>query len=151
MQAASTNSSFAPCRRNSGRAAPPSHPAAFRSIPTPSSLIADASKPIAYTAAMTQPVLKKTSVLFIFITVLIDIIGLGIIIPVIPELIMELTGKDISHASLYGGWLGFTYALMQFFFAAVLGGISDRIGRRPVILFSLFSLGVDYLIMGFAR
>src|SRR4029434_45187 len=58
---------------------------------------------------------------------------------------------DISHASLYGGWLGFTYALMQFFFAAVLGGISDRIGRRPVILFSLFSLGVDYLIMGFAR
>jgi DHA1 family tetracycline resistance protein-like MFS transporter len=100
---------------------------------------------------MTQAVLKKTSVLFIFITVLIDIIGLGIIIPVIPELIMELTGKDISHASLYGGWLGFTYALMQFFFAAVLGGISDRIGRRPVILFSLFSLGVDYLIMGFAR
>ncbi len=100
---------------------------------------------------MTHATTAKTSVLFIFLTVLLDTIGFGIIIPVVPELIMELTGKDISHASIYGGWLWFTYAVMQFFCAPILGGISDRVGRRPVILLSLFALGVDYLVMGFSR
>jgi len=100
---------------------------------------------------MPRPTSSKASVLFIFITVLLDTIGFGIIIPVVPELIMELTGQDISHASIYGGWLWFTYAVMQFFCAPILGGISDRVGRRPVILLSLFALGVDYIIMGFSR
>lgn len=100
---------------------------------------------------MTQPPATKTSVLFIFLTVLLDTIGFGIIIPVVPELIMELTGKDISHASIYGGWLWFAYAVMQFFCAPILGGISDRFGRRRVILFSVLALGLDYLIMGFSR
>ncbi len=93
---------------------------------------------------------RKTTVLFIFIAVLVDVIGLGIIVPVVPGLIMELTGEGVSRAAMYGGWLWFTYAVMQFFCAPVLGNLSDRLGRRPVILFSLFSLGVDYLIMGFA-
>jgi DHA1 family tetracycline resistance protein-like MFS transporter len=92
----------------------------------------------------------KSAVLFIFITVLVDTIGLGIILPVMPDLIMHLTGEGISRAAMYGGWLWFIYALMQFFCAPVLGNLSDRFGRRPVILFSLFALGVDYLIMGFA-
>jgi DHA1 family tetracycline resistance protein-like MFS transporter len=87
---------------------------------------------------------------FIFITVLVDSIGFGIILPVLPQLIMQLTGVSVDRAAAYGGWLGFVYALMQFFCAPVLGNLSDRFGRRPVILFALFALGVDYLIMGAA-
>src|SRR5207247_4640686 len=90
------------------------------------------------------------SVVFIFITVLVDAVGFGIILPVLPELIMELTGEGLSRASIYGGWLWFIYAVMQFFCAPVLGNLSDRFGRRPVILFSLLALGLDYLIMGLA-
>ena len=87
---------------------------------------------------------------FIFITVLIDVIGLGIIVPVLPVLISELIDGSISQAAAYGGWLMFSYAIMQFIFAPILGGISDRYGRRPVLLFSLFGLGVDYIFMAIA-
>jgi MFS transporter, DHA1 family, tetracycline resistance protein len=87
---------------------------------------------------------------FIFIAVLVDSIGFGIILPVLPRLIMQLTGVTVDRAAIYGGWLGFVYALLQFFCAPVLGNLSDRFGRRPVILFALFALGIDYLIMGAA-
>ncbi len=87
---------------------------------------------------------------FIFIAVLVDSIGFGIILPVLPRLIMQLTGVTVDRAAGYGGWLAFVYALLQFFCAPVLGNLSDRFGRRPVLLFALFALGVDYLIMGFA-
>ena len=97
----------------------------------------------------TTPV-GRSAVIFIFMTVLVDTIGLGMILPVVPELIRELTGEGLSRASIYGGWLWFAYAVMQFFCAPVLGNLSDRFGRRPVILFSLFALGLDYLIMGLA-
>jgi MFS transporter, DHA1 family, tetracycline resistance protein len=90
------------------------------------------------------------ALLFIFILVLIDSIGFGIILPVLPRLIMQLTGVGIDRAARYGGWLSFVYALMQFFCAPVLGNLSDRFGRRPVLLFAVLSLGVDYLIMGLA-
>lgn len=93
---------------------------------------------------------QKAALGFILITVLIDVIGLGIIIPVMPALITELTGESISSASRYAGWLMFVYAFMQFVFAPVLGGLSDRFGRRSVLLISVFGLGVDYLIIGFA-
>ena len=80
------------------------------------------------------------SLVFILITILIDTIGFGIIIPVLPELIMELTGEGLGAAAIYGGWLLFCYALMQFFFAPVLGNLSDRFGRRPVLLLSLIHI-----------
>jgi MFS transporter, DHA1 family, tetracycline resistance protein len=87
---------------------------------------------------------------FIFITLLIDVIGIGIIIPVLPQLIRELTGGDLSQASRYGGMLMFAYASMQFLFSPILGGLSDQYGRRPVLLASLFGFGIDYLFLGFA-
>jgi MFS transporter, DHA1 family, tetracycline resistance protein len=82
---------------------------------------------------------------FIFITILIDVIGFGIIIPVLPALIKELTGGDITEAARYGSWLTFAYAIMQFLFSPVVGGLSDRYGRRPVLLFALLGLGIDYV------
>ena len=93
---------------------------------------------------------RKAALGFIFVTLLIDVIGLGIIIPVMPSLITELINGDLSTASMYGGWLIFAYAVMQFFFAPILGGLSDRFGRRSVLLISLFGFGVDYLFLAFA-
>ena len=90
---------------------------------------------------------NKNAILFIFITLLIDVIGLGIIIPVLPTLLTELTGESVADAASEGGWLMFAYAIMQFIFSPILGNLSDRYGRRPIILFSLFGLGIDYLFM----
>jgi len=87
---------------------------------------------------------------FIFVTLLIDVIGFGIIIPVMPKLITQLIHGNLSQASEYGGWLMFSYAIMQFLFAPVLGNLSDRYGRRTVLLFSLFGFGIDYLFLAFA-
>ena len=87
---------------------------------------------------------------FIFVTALLDSIGFGIIMPVLPQLVMDVTGEDISAAARYGGWLMFAYAGMQFFLAPVIGNVSDRFGRRPVLLLSLVVLGIDYLIMWWA-
>jgi DHA1 family tetracycline resistance protein-like MFS transporter len=93
---------------------------------------------------------NPAAIRFIFITILIDIIGLGIIIPVIPTLINELTGGNLSEASIYGGWLLFTYAFMQFLCSPILGGLSDQYGRRPILLISLLGLGIDYLFLAVA-
>ncbi len=94
---------------------------------------------------------QKTPALgFIFITLLIDVAGLGIIIPVIPRLIQELTGGSVSDAAQYGGWLISAYAIMQFVCAPIMGGLSDRFGRRPVLLASLLGFGFDYLLVAFA-
>ncbi len=93
---------------------------------------------------------RKAALGFIFITILIDVIGLGIIIPVVPQLITNLIKGDMSEASRYGGWLGFAYAIMQFVFAPVLGNLSDRYGRRPVLLLSLLGFGIDYIFVAFA-
>jgi len=93
---------------------------------------------------------NRRAVLFIFITILIDSIGFGIIMPVLPELIMQLSGAGLSQAARYGGWLYFVYAVAQFFCAPVIGNLSDRFGRRPVLLSALFALGIDYAVMGMA-
>ncbi len=92
-----------------------------------------------------QPALK-----FIFVTLLIDVTGFGIIIPVMPKLIQSLTGGTISQAAAYGGWLISAYAIVQFLFAPIVGGLSDRFGRRPVLLASLFGFGCDYMFLAFA-
>ena len=93
---------------------------------------------------------KDHSLLFIFITIFIDITGLGIIIPVIPALITELINGSISEAAKYSGWLMFSYATLQFLFAPLLGGLSDQYGRRPVILLSLFGFGINYIVLALA-
>ncbi|WP_209390466.1 TCR/Tet family MFS transporter [Chryseobacterium sp. RR2-3-20] len=93
---------------------------------------------------------KKAAIGFIFITLLIDVIGLGIIIPVIPKLIEELIHGSVNEAAKYGGWLGFVYAFTQFIFAPVVGNLSDRYGRRPIILISLLGFAVDYVFLALA-
>lgn len=87
---------------------------------------------------------------FIFITLLIDITGWGIILPVVPKLIKKLIHGDISEAAQYGGWLGFAYAFTQFIFSPLVGNLSDRYGRRPVILISLLGFTADYIFLALA-
>lgn len=90
---------------------------------------------------------KNAAMGFIFITLLIDITGWGIIIPVVPKLIEELINGDISQAAKYGGWLSFAYAFVQFVFSPIVGNLSDKYGRRPIILLSLFGFAVDYIFL----
>ena len=87
---------------------------------------------------------------FIFITMLIDVIGWGIIIPVIPGLIEELIQGDISEAAKVGGWITFAYAITQFVFAPLIGNLSDQYGRRPIILISLLGFTLDYILLALA-
>ncbi len=93
---------------------------------------------------------RSAAISFIFITLLIDVTGIGLIIPVVPGLIEQLIHGTVSDASRYSGWLTFAYATMQFLFAPLLGNLSDRYGRRPVLLLSLFGLGVDYIFLALA-
>lgn len=93
---------------------------------------------------------RRPALGFIFITLLIDVTGLGIIIPVMPKLIIELSGGTLSQAASYGGWMISVYAIMQFLCSPIMGGLSDRFGRRPVLLASLFGFGLDYLFLAFA-
>lgn len=86
----------------------------------------------------------------ILVTILLDMIGVGIIVPVLPELLEDLTGGSVANAAVIGGYLVFTYAFMQFVFSPVLGNLSDRFGRRPVLLCSLLGLTFDYLMMSIA-
>jgi len=92
----------------------------------------------------------KPAVIFIFITLFLDIFGIGVIVPVLPRLVEQMTGGNLQAASHAVGWLGALYALMQFTFSPVLGSLSDHFGRRPVILLSLLGSGLDYLLLAWA-
>jgi MFS transporter, DHA1 family, tetracycline resistance protein len=93
---------------------------------------------------------EKRALLFIFITILVDVIGIAVIIPVIPELIGNLKDVSTGEAAAIGGWMMVAYSVMQFFFAPVMGELSDRFGRRPLLLIALFGLGCDYLFHAYA-
>ena len=93
---------------------------------------------------------RKAAMPFILITVLLDMIGIGLIIPVLPKLVTTRSGGNISKGSYVFGWFVASYALMQFVFSPILGKLSDAVGRRPIILTSLFGAGLDYLLMAFA-
>lgn len=93
---------------------------------------------------------RRAAVVFIFITVVLDILALGIIIPVLPVLVEDFLGGDTARAATMFGLFGTVWALMQFVFAPILGAVSDRFGRRPVILISCLGLGLDYFLMAVA-
>jgi MFS transporter, DHA1 family, tetracycline resistance protein len=92
----------------------------------------------------------RSAIFFIFFTLLIDVIGFGILIPVFPQMLAEMNGVSVSEASTYGGFLLFVFALAQFVCSPIMGALSDQYGRRPVLLFSLLGFSIDYLILAFA-
>ena len=93
---------------------------------------------------------RKAALVFIFVTVLIDILSFGLIIPVLPHLIENFVNGNVSSAAIWYGWFSTVFMLMQFIFTPVQGALSDRFGRRPVILLSCFGLGLDYILMALA-
>jgi DHA1 family tetracycline resistance protein-like MFS transporter len=93
---------------------------------------------------------QRNLIWFVFAIVLIDMLGFGIVIPVLPHLIMTLAHVPIDTAAVYAGWLGAGYAATQFVFAPVIGNLSDRFGRRPVLLAAVLAMALDYTIQGFA-
>ena len=93
----------------------------------------------------------KLPLLFVLATVAIDAIGIGIIIPVMPDLILEVGAGTLGSAAVWGGILASVFAVMQLLFGPTIGNLSDRYGRRPVLLISLFFMGIDYLVMGVAH
>ncbi|MGA2428851.1 MAG: TCR/Tet family MFS transporter [Candidatus Acidiferrum sp.] len=97
-----------------------------------------------------EPGHGRAAFAFIFVTVLLDMLALGIIVPVLPKLIIRFEHGDMSMAATQTGIFAFVWAAMQFVFAPVMGALSDRFGRRPVVLLSNFGLGCDYLLMAVA-
>lgn len=93
---------------------------------------------------------RRAAVAFIFVTVALDMLALGVVVPVLPKLVLEFEGGDTAEASRIYGLFGTAWALMQFVFSPLLGALSDRFGRRPVLLISLFGLGIDYALMALA-
>lgn len=102
---------------------------------------------------MTEPAAptpRRAAFAFVFVTVLLDMFAIGIIIPVLPKLVEDFMGGDTARAATIYGIFGTAWALMQFLFSPVLGSLSDRFGRRPIILLSNFGLGLDYILMALA-
>ena len=93
---------------------------------------------------------RRAAVVFIFVTLVLDVLALGIIVPVLPHLVVEFLGGDTARAARVYGVFGTAWALMQFVCSPVLGSFSDRFGRRPIILLSIFGLGIDYIFMALA-
>ncbi|UWQ18621.1 TCR/Tet family MFS transporter [Jannaschia sp. M317] len=103
------------------------------------------------TDAATGPRNARLPFLFIVLTVMIEAIGIGLILPVMPDLLKEVQGVGLSEAAVWGGVLASVYALMQFLFSPTIGNLSDRFGRRPVLLLSMAVICADYVLMAFAH
>ncbi len=97
-----------------------------------------------------DPAQRRRAITFILVTLVLDAMGIGLILPVMPDLIAEIRGADLSAAAVWGGILATTFAVMQFLFGPVIGSLSDRFGRRPVLLISLAAMCLDYLVMAVA-
>src|ERR1051326_1939779 len=93
---------------------------------------------------------RRASVVFVLITLFIDVLGMGLVIPILPKLVQNLLGGEVAEASFVFGVLVSIYSVMQFFCAPVLGALSDRFGRRPIILLALLGLGCDYVLLSLA-
>jgi MFS transporter, DHA1 family, tetracycline resistance protein len=93
---------------------------------------------------------RRAAVAFIFVTILLDMLALGLIMPILPKLVESFVDNDTARAARIFGLFGTAWALMQFFFSPILGALSDRFGRRPVVLLSNFGLGLDYVLMAMA-
>ncbi len=93
---------------------------------------------------------RSTALALIFVTLLIDSMGFGLIIPVMADLVAQLKGIPVNVASTYGAFLLSAFAIMQFVFSPVVGNLSDRYGRRPILLISLLGFGIDYFILAWA-
>jgi DHA1 family tetracycline resistance protein-like MFS transporter len=94
--------------------------------------------------------LRGAAVAFIFVTILLDTLALGVVIPILPKLIESFVNNDTANAARIFGLFGTVWALMQFFFSPIAGALSDRFGRRPVVLLSNFGLALDYVLMALA-
>jgi DHA1 family tetracycline resistance protein-like MFS transporter len=102
------------------------------------------------TKSAAPPRRPRAAIVFVLLTVLIDAIGIGLIIPVTPDLIREVQGVSLSEAALWGGILASSFAVMQFLFSPAIGNLSDRFGRKPILLLGLFVLMLDYVLMALA-
>src|SRR6516164_1615504 len=104
------------------------------------------------TIELSQPAspARPAAVAFIFLTILLDMLALGLIVPILPKLVESFVDNDTARAARIFGLFGTAWALMQFVFSSILGSLSDRFGRRPVVLLSNFGLGLDYLLMALA-
>jgi MFS transporter, DHA1 family, tetracycline resistance protein len=100
--------------------------------------------------SMTASPTNTNATLFVFITVFLDMVGFGMIIPVQPAIIQQVGQMDIAHASYIGGWLFFAFSMTQFLFGPALGNLSDAFGRRPLLLIAVFGLGIDFLVTALA-
>src|SRR5450755_2350903 len=96
------------------------------------------------------PAPGRAAFAFVLVTVLLDMLALGVMVPVLPRLVVEFVGGDIASAATITGYFGFAWAAMQFVFSPVLGVLSDRFGRRPVIILSNIGMGLDYVVMALA-
>ncbi|MFT6451674.1 MAG: DHA1 family tetracycline resistance protein-like MFS transporter [Halocynthiibacter sp.] len=94
--------------------------------------------------------MSRLPILFILLTVVLDSIGIGLIFPVMPDLLREVTGADLSHAAIWGGVLATSFAVMQFLFGPIVGNLSDAYGRRPILLIALGAMALDYMLMAVA-
>jgi len=105
---------------------------------------------VSETSAVGAPPARGAAVAFIFVTILLDMLALGLIMPILPKLVESFVDNDTAQAARIFGVFGTAWALMQFVFSPILGSLSDRFGRRPVVLLSNFGLGLDYVLMAMA-